>query len=292
MKGRSVAGLVAGLLLAGAAGAVLGRRRKQSVAVPVKPVEKAEPQESPEHLALREILELSVAYNEALLARLGKLEEITDAGALPAAVEVLSETNREARREIDALRASLQAHLESREMRFSDIDGFVELLSRFRAVTLEQQEKHLAVYRRVQKMPGMPYSDELHAYLKLGFNDEAQKHADTDEQMRQATAEQREIMLRVGRLLAEVVDAESAESVPEELLKISARYQRLTERMRWYREDDAAGAAEALAALKSMYAALTPPLKERASQLRHVGCYGNKQLYEILERLLPEKRSN
>jgi hypothetical protein len=159
-------------------------------------------------------------------------------------------------------------------------------------VTLEQQEKHLAVYRRVQKMPGMPYSDELHAYLKLGFNDEAQKHADTDEQMRQATAEQREIMLRVGRLLAEVVDAESAESVPEELLKISARYQRLTERMRWYREDDAAGAAEALAALKSMYAALTPPLKERASQLRHVGCYGNKQLFEILERLLPEKRSN
>jgi hypothetical protein len=57
-------------------------------------------------------------------------------------------------------------------------------------------------------------------------------------------------------------------------------------------KDDAAGAAEALAALKSMYAALTPPLKERASQLRHVGCYGNKQLYEILERLLPEKRSN
>ncbi len=290
MKGRSVAGLVAGLLLAGAAGAVLGRRRRQSVAVPAKPAEKTEPRETAEHAALREILERSVAYNEALLARVCKLEEITDAGALPAALEVLSAANQEERREIDALRAALQAHLESCEMRFCDIEGFVELLSRFRGVTLEQQEKHLEVYRRLRKMSGMPDSSELHAYLKLGFNDEAQKHADTDDQLRRATAEQREIMLRVGRLLAEVSDAESAEPVPETLLKISTRYQQLTERMRLYREDDPAGAAEALAALKSMYAALTPPLKERASQLRHAGCYGNKQLYEILERLLPEKR--
>ena len=63
--------------------------------------------------------------------------------------------------QIDALRAALQAHLESRKMRFCDIDGFVELLSRYRAITLGQQEKHLEVYRRVRTMPGMPDSPEL-----------------------------------------------------------------------------------------------------------------------------------
>ncbi len=280
---------MAGLLLAGAAGAVLGRRHRQNVAVPVKSVDKKKSQETPEHAALREILERSVSYNEALLERVGKLVEMTDAGALPAAVELLSEVNQESRREIDALRAALQAHLESRKMRFCDIDGFVELLSRYRAITLGQQEKHLEVYRRVRTMPGMPDSPELHAYLKLGFNDEEQKHADTDDQIRLATAEQRDMMLRVGRLLAEVNDAESAEAVPEKLMGIAARYQQLTERMRLYREDDPTGAKQALAELKSMYAALTPPLTERASHLRHAGCYGNKQLYEILERLLPEK---
>lgn len=290
MKGKSVAGLVAGLLLAGAASVVLGKRRKQGVAVPVKAAEKTQPEETVEHAALREVLERSVAYNDALLERLKKLEEISDAGARPAAVEVIEATNREQRGEIDDLRAALQAHLEERNMRFCDIDGFVELISKFRCITLGQQELHLEVYRRVKELAKVPESQELVAYLKLGFNDEELKHADTDGQIRKATAEQREMMLRVGRILAEVKDAESTEAVSEELVRISAQYQLLTERMRLYREDDPAGSREALEALRSMYGALTPALRERASLLRHEGCYGNKQLFEVLERLLPEKR--
>lgn len=292
MKGRSVAGIVAGLLLAGAAGAVWGQHRKRRVAVPARPEDAApQPDESAEYMALREILERSVEYNDALFLRVQALEKLETAGERTAAVAQLTEANKDARRGIDALRVELQAHLSEKNMRFCDIDGFVGLLSHFRRVTLEQQEKHLEVYHRVKKLSGVPDSAELHAYLKLGFSDAVQKQADSTEQMRLATEEQREIMLRVGRMLAGIKDAATAAPAPEELLRVSARYQELTRVMHLYRDDDPEGVVEALAALKSMYAALTPPLKAQAAQLRSVECYGNTQLLDILNRLLPEKRS-
>ena len=91
MKAKGVAGLVAGLLLAGAAGAVLGhRRRKQSMAVPAKPETAAGRQETLEHAALREILERSVAYNDALNQRVSALETMPDAEARKAACDLYS----------------------------------------------------------------------------------------------------------------------------------------------------------------------------------------------------------
>ena len=281
---------MAGLLLAGAAGAAWGQRRKRRVVLPAKPEETVpRVQESVEHAALREILEHSVAYNDDLYGRVQALETLESAAERTAAVTHLAEENKEERRKIDSLRVALQAHLDSKGMRFCDVDGFVELLSHFRRVTLEQQEKHLEMYRRVCRLAGVSDSAELHAYLKLGFSDAAQKQADSAGQMQRAMEEQREIMLRVGRMLAGIKDAASAAPAPEELLRVSARYQELTRIMHLYRNDDPEGVAESLAALKAMYAALTPPLKERASLLRSAECYGHPQLREILDRLLPEK---
>lgn len=283
--------MLAGLLLAGAAGAVWGYRRKRRMTVPAAAAatESKPKEETAEHAALREILERSAAYNDALFARLEQLSRIQEKGALPAAVEVLAHANEEERQGINVLRQALQATLDSRQMRFPDIDGFHELISQYRAIALEQEERHLELYHQARKMPGMPDSAELHAYLKLGFTDPEMKQEDTAQQIRRATEEQRQIMLRVGRLLAGVKDAESAEPAPDELLKISSRYQWLSNHMYRYRADDPDGAAEAVKELKAMYAGLTPPLKAQAAQLRKDGCYGNKPLYEILQRLLPEK---
>lgn len=293
MKGRSVAGIVAGLLLAGAAGAVWGQRRKRHVALPSRPDETLPVKdESVEHAALRDILEKSVAYNEALYKRVQALELLGTSAERVEALARLTTQNQDARKDIDALRVALQAHLDEKNLRFCDVDGFTGLVSHFRFITLEQQERHLELYHRVRLLPGVSDTPELHSYLKLGFSDETQKHADSAEQIRQATAEQRELMLRVGRLLAGVKDAGTAEPVPAELLSISARYQSLTQRMHLYRDDDPEGVAEALVELKKMYAALTPPLKEQSAQLRGVGCYGNEQLHDILTRLLPDKKSS
>lgn len=292
VKGRSLAGIVAGLLLAGAAGAVLGNRRKRAhVVLPSAKGEekKAVDDETVEHAALREILEKSVAYNEALFERVSALEKITDAESRPAAVEALTAANQEKRKEIEALRVALQAHLNEKNLRFCDIDGFVPLISAFRLRTLEQQEKHLTVYHKVRQIPRVPDSPELHAYLKLGFSDLQQKQADTAAQIQQAMEEQRDIMLRVGRMLAGIKDSSTAQSVPSELLSISTRYQRISKQIRLYKNDDPEGAKVPLEALKSMYAALTPPLKEQASQLRQADYYGNALLRDLLQRLLPEK---
>ena len=286
MKGKSVAGLVAGLLLAGAAGVVLGQRRRRRVSLPAKPEQATQPDETPEHAALREILERSAAYNDALYERVCALENITVAEGRTEAVEQLVMVNQEARREIDAMRASLQARLSDQGYGFSGIDGFVELISEFRLKTLEQQERHMQVYERVRLLPCVPDTPELHAYLKLGYSDEEQKHADTDMRVRQATEEQRDLMLRVGRALARVKDAETATAVQAELLSGNKRYQELAERVRLYRDDDPEGASGAMEQMRSMYAALTPPLRAQAESLLQAGCHGNARLQKILERLL------
>lgn len=286
MKGKSVAGLVAGLLLAGAAGVVLGQRRRRRVSVPAKPEQSAESEETPEHAALREILERSVAYNDALYERVCSLENINEAEKRTAAVEQLVQANQDARREIDAMRAALQTRLSELGYGFSGIDGFAELISEFRLKTLEQQERHMQVYERVRLLPYVPDSPELHAYLKLGYSDDEQKHADTDIRIRRATEEQRELMLRVGRALTRVKDAETASAVQAELLSGNKRYQELTERIRLYRYDDPDGASGAVEQMRSMYSALTPPLRTQAESLLQVGCYGDARLQKILERLL------
>lgn len=288
MKGKSIAGIVAGVLLAGAAGAVLGYRRRRSVAMPTKPEQKPEREESPEYLALREILERSVAYNEALYERVQALEWQGDAAARPAMQEQLTRANQQERQEIEALRVALQARLADLGYGFSGIEGFAELISEFRYKTLLHQERHLELYQRVRRLPLVADTPELHAYLKLGYSDAEQKKHDTDAQIRRATEEQRDIMLRVGRLLAGVKDAESALAVQEELLLGNKRYQELSERMRLYRGDDPEGAEAAVKALQAMYEALTPPLRAQASSLRERNCYGDTRLNDMLLRLLPE----
>ncbi len=286
MKGKSVAGLVAGLLLAGAAGVVLGQRRRRRVSLPAKPEQAGKPDETPEHAALREILERSAAYNDALYERVCALENTGEPEMRAAAVQQLVLANQKARQEIDALRAALQARLSDLGCGFSAIDGFVELISEFRLKTLEQQERHLLVYERVRLLPHVSDTPELHAYLKLGYSDEAQKHADTELRIRRATEEQREIMLRVGRALSRVKTAETAAAVQEELLSGNKRYQELSELIRLYRNDDPDGAAGAVEQLRAMYAALTPPLRAQGDALLQEGCYGDTRLQNILERLL------
>ena len=60
MKIRSIAWMGAGLLLAGVAGVAVASRRKTVREIP------GEPQETPEHQALREIMKMSASYNDAL----------------------------------------------------------------------------------------------------------------------------------------------------------------------------------------------------------------------------------
>lgn len=274
----------AGLLLAGAAGvagAAVIRRRRAGGDMP------GEPEETAEHAALREILEQSAAYNEALYERVKKLEGVSDPAARPAEVDKITRENQQERAAIDAMRAALQKRLAEQGCTFADVDGFVPLISRYRAVTLEQQKRHLELFHRVRKMENVPASPELHAYLKLGFREEEQKQADTADQLQKATEEQRSIMLRVGRILGNITSEETASSAPSELGELGKRYVDISKRIALYHEDDPGGSKEPLAALKAMYGALTPPLKEQVTRLRECAFYGNDSLREVLSHLLP-----
>ena len=281
MKIKNLAWMGAGLLLAGVAGAVAVKRRREGGCMP------AEPKETAEHAALREILERSAAYNDALYDRVCALENVIDPAERPAAVEELTHQNQQERAAIDALRAALQAKLVEQGCTFADVDGFVPLISHYRAITLVQQKRHLEVFHRVRRMENVPSTPELHAYLKLGFREEEQKQADTGEQIQKFTQEQRDIMLRVGRILGNVTSTESATTAPEELGSLGKRYTEITDKIALYREDDAKGSEAPLAELKSMYRALTPPLKEHAERLRDIDFYGNAALREVLKLMLP-----
>ena len=274
----------AGLLLAGAAGvagAAVIRRRRAGSDMPGEPVETAE------HAALREILERSSAYNEALYERVKKLEGVNDPAARPAEVEKITHENQQERAAIDALRAALQTRLSEQGCTFADIDGFVPLISHYRGITLQQQKRHLELFHRVRQMQNVPASPELHAYLKLGFREESQKQADTADQLQKATEEQRDIMLRVGRILGNITSVEKAAAVPEELETLGNRYVEISRRIALYHEDDPDGGKAELAALKAMYGALTPPLREQVARLREVSFYGNEALRGVLNLLLP-----
>ena len=281
MKIKNLAWMGAGLLLAGVAGAVAVKRRREGGSMP------AEPKETAEHAALREILERSAAYNDALYDRVCALENVSAPADRPASVEELTRQNQQERAAIDALRAALQAKLVEQGCTFADVDGFVPLISQYRAITLVQQKRHLEVFHRVRKMENVPSTPELHAYLKLGFREESQKQADTAAQIQKITEEQRDIMLRVGRILGNISSVESVENTPDELELLGKRYTESAERIALYREDDSAGAEEALEALRAMYKGLVPPLREQAIRLREADFYGNAALRDVLKLLLP-----
>lgn len=282
MKIRNIAWMGVGLLLAGAAGAAVAYRRKENREIP------AEPEETKEHAALRAILEQSVAYNEALYERVLALEKVPAPAARPATVAEITRQNQDDRRRIDAMRAELQKLLDAQGHTFNDVDGFVELISEYRSITLKQQKRHVELFQRVRKMENVPQSPELHAYLKLGFKDEPQRNADTYQRLTSVKDEQRELMLRAGRLMSSVTDAETADSVQQELNKLGDRYTELTDIIRMYREDDAAGAEQCVQELRALYAALLPMLQENAARLSHAQYYENAALKEVLERMLPQ----
>lgn len=272
----------AGLLLAGVAGAAVVHRRKAGRELP------CEPGDTEEYVALRAILQASVAYNDALYERVQDLEKIETPSARMTAAAAITVKNQAERESINALRAELQQKLGEQGRTFMDVDGFVELLSEFRAVTLEQQKRHLSIFQRVRKLDGVPDSPELHAYLKLGFKDDEQRRADTDVQLMKAADEQRELMLRAGRVLDSIADAGAAATAPEELNRLGNRYMDLTTRIRLYREDDPKGAEHAVSELRTMYAGLLPMLKNHAERLRACDFYGSLPLREVLERMLPQ----
>ncbi len=285
MNIRNIAWMGAGLLLAGVAGvagAAVVRRRKEGRELP------SEPKVSPEHLALREIMQKSAEYNDAVYQRVQKLSEMDDVSARPAVVAELTHQNQADRESINKLREALQKKLEAQGRTFMDVDGFVELISEYRRVTLDQQERHLTLFERVRKMDNVPPTPELHAYLKLGFKEDDQRWADTDRQLMNAANEQRELMLRAGRVLDSITDAGSAASAPEELNKLGNRYMELSSRIRLYREDDPKGAGHAVGELRTMYAGLLPMLKKHVERLRACDFYGSYPLREVLERMLPQ----
>lgn len=282
MKFRSIAWMGAGLLLAGVAGAAVVHRRKVGRELP------REPRETEEHAALREILQASAAYNDALYDRVRNLESIEVPSARKAAVAEITVKNQAEREAINALRSELEQKLGAQGRTFMDVDGFEELLSEFRGVTLAQQKRHLEVFQRVRKLEGVPDSPELHAYIKLGFKDDEQRRADTDMQLMKAANEQRELMLRAGRVLDAITDADSAASAPKELNELGNRYVELSSLIRLYREDDPKGAEHAVGELRTMYAGLLPMLKSHSKRLRESDFYGGEDLREVLERMLPQ----
>lgn len=273
----------AGLLLAGVAGAAVVSRRKGERELP------AEPGETKEHAALRVIMEESAAYNDVLYESITALEKAAPAARREALAE-LTEQNRAGRRKIDTMRAELQQQLAEQGRAFNDVDGFSELISEYRGITLKQQKRHLAVYQRVRKLENVPASPELHAYLKLGFKEEEQLHADTDMQLMKAAAGQRELMLRAGRVLSSVIDAETAENSTGELNELGEKYLEYSEMIHLYRDDDPAGATSGVAELRSLYSALLPMLREQASRLRDAMFYDCEALCEVVERMLPAAR--
>ena len=234
-------------------------------------------------------MEQSAAYNDALYAQLQRLAEEVAPAVRSSIVVELSEQNKKGRMEIDKMREALQASLATQGRTFADVDGFAELISEYRGITLAQQKRHLDLYQRVRKLENVPSSPELHAYLKLGFKEPEQLHADTERQLMKAAAEQRELMLRAGRVLSSVVNSETASHAPEELNALGDSYMELSERIKLYREDDAAGAATAVAELRSLYAALLPMLQTQAKRLREVSFFECDALREVVERMLPEQ---
>lgn len=272
----------AGLLLAGVAGAAVVSRRKGSRELPSEPVE------TPDYAELRAVLQRSADYNNALYERLGRLEKIEDPAGRLAAVAEITTQNQADRQEINELREKLQARLGEQGRTFADVEGFADLLSEFRARTLLQQKRHLELYHRVRKLENVPNSPELHAYLRLGFKEEEQRHADTDLQLMKAANEQRELMLRSGRVMDSIVDAATAESASAELVELGASYRKLTETIRLYREDDPKGAEHAVVELRTMYNGLLPMLKSHAARLRENQFFGNAELRAVVERMLPQ----
>ena len=284
MKIRSIAWMGAGLFLAGVAGAAVVCRRKGERELP------PEPAETTEHAELRKIMEESIAYNDALYQQVMRLESEPAPANRPAIVAELSEQNKKTRQRIDQMRDALQGRLASQHRTFVDIDGFAELISEYRGITLEQQRRHLELYQRVRKLENVSASPELHAFLKLGFKEEEQRHADTERQLMKAASEQRELMLRAGRVLSSVTDEASAGRATEELNNLGDTYMSISARIRLYKEDDPAGASAGVAELRSLYAALLPMLQVQSSRLRAVDFYGNAALKEVVERMLPEQR--
>lgn len=282
MKFRSIAWMSAGLLLAGVAGAAVVSRRKGSRELPAEPVE------TPDYAELRAVLQRSADYNNALYERLGRLEKIEDSAGRLAAVAEITTQNQADRQEINELREKLQVRLGEQGRTFADVEGFADLLSEFRARTLLQQKRHLELYHRVRKLENVPNSPELHAYLRLGFKEEEQRHADTDMQLMKAANEQRELMLRSGRVMDSIVDSATAETASAELVELGASYRKLTETIRLYREDDPKGAEHAVAELRTMYAGLLPMLKSHAVRLRENQFFGNAELRAVVERMLPQ----
>lgn len=274
----------AGLFLAGVAGAAVVCRRKGERELP------PEPAETTEHAELRKIMEESAAYNEALYQQVLRLESEPAPANRPAIVAELSEQNKKTRQQIDQLRDALQSRLSTQRRTFADVDGFAELISEYRGITLEQQRRHMELYQRVRKLENVPSTPELSAFLKLGFKEDEQRHADTERQLMKAASEQRELMLRAGRVLSSVTDADSAGKAPEELNNLGDSYMRISGRIKLYREDDPGGCAAAVAELRSLYAALLPMLQAQASRLRSAEFYGCAPLREVVERMLPEQR--
>ncbi len=281
MKFRKIAWMGAGLLLAGVAGAAVVHRRKVGRDLP------GEPCETEEHAALREILQASAAYNDALYERVLKLEKIDAPAARMAEVAEITVQNQAERANINSMRGELQQKLGEQGRTFMDVDGFIELLSEFRAVTLAQQKRHLVVFQRVRMLAGVPDSPELHAYIKLGFKEEEQRRADTDMQLMKAANEQRTLMLRAGRVLDSIADADSAAAAPSELNALGDRYMELTSLIRLYRDDDPKGAEHAVGELRTMYAGLLPMLKSHSARLREADFFGSEALKDVLERMLP-----
>ena len=272
----------AGLLLAGVAGAAVVSRRKGSRELPAEPVE------TPDYAELRAVLQRSADYNNALYERLGRLEKIEDPAGRLAAVAEITTQNQADRQEINELREKLQVRLGEQGRTFADVEGFTDLLSEFRARTLLQQKRHLELYHRVRKLENVPNSPELHAYLRLGFKEEEQRHADTDMQLMKAANEQRELMLRSGRVMDSIVDSATAETASAELVELGASYRKLTETIRLYREDDPKGAEHAVAELRTMYNGLLPMLKSHAARLRENLFFDNAELRAVVERMLPQ----
>lgn len=281
MKIRNLAWMGAGLLLAGVAGAAVVCRRKGERELP------AEPGETEEHAALRKIMEESAAYNDSLYERMCELENTDEPSARPAAVADLTFSNQEARRNIDALRSQLQEQLAAQGRTFMDVDGFADLISQYRGITLKQQKRHMELFQRIKTMKNVPASPELHAFLKIGFKDAGQLQVDTEQQLMKVAASQRDIMLRAGRVLSMVDSESSASAACRELQDLAARYLEYTDTIRLYREDDPEGAENGVAELRSLYSALLPMLNEQATRLRNLAFFNSEGLRDIVNRMLP-----
>lgn len=283
MKIGRLAWMGAGLLLAGVAGAAVVNRRKGVRELP------AAPKATPEHEALREIMQRTVAYNDALYERVVMLEKTKDSALRPQVVSEITNQNQVDRVAINELRAALQSRLAEQGRTFADVDGFADVISEYRGVTLRQQKRHLEVFQRVRKMANVPETPELHAYVKLGFKEDEQRWADTDMQLMKAANEQRELMLRAGRVLDSITDAESATAAPAELNALGDRYIELTGIIRLYRDDDPKGAEQAVNELRKMYSGLLPMLKSHAARLRENAFYDCAGLRSVVERMLPQE---